>query len=306
MKGLFPKIGELILGGAEAAKSNSSTLLTGLAVGGVILTAVLAAKAVPRAKKAVEEERERRKEKARRRAEKEQEVLDKDYDEVYEREYVELDRRDIFKYSIKYFVPAIVTGALTIGCIVGAQHINTAKQAALAASYEIARNSFDTYREEVRESLDRKKFEEIEERYSKRRMEDALDNHPVTQKEFDLLDVESGAGIFVDPTTGHHFVSTYEKVYNAVDDVIDMLSYSGGGYNFVSLPTFLHMAGDKSNDFPKCAEHIGFMTGGFDKAIDKQHFLKPQEGWHKGHQCTLIVMATDIALHEVFDRSFTR
>lgn len=306
MKGLLPKIGELVLGGVDAVKSDSSTLLTGLAVGGVILTAVLAAKAVPRAKRAVEEERERRKEKARRRAEKEQEVLNKDYDEVFRREYVELDRKDIFKHSIKYFVPAIISGVITIGCIVGAQHINTVKQAALAASYEVIRNSFDDYRYQVRESLDRKKFEEIEERYSKSRMDKALDKYPVTNQEFDKLDVEAGAAIFVDPTTGHHFVSTYEQVYNAVDDVIDMLSYSGGGYDFVSLPTFLHMAGDKSNDFPKCAEHIGFMTGGFDKAIDRKHFMKPQEGFHKGHTCTLVVMATDIALHEVFDRSFTR
>lgn len=307
MVGLIPKLGGLIGAGVDACKDNSSAILTGLAVGGVILTAVLAARAVPRAMEAVEEEREERKRKAEKRAEKESEVLGADYDEVYEREYEEMSGKDIVKCSIRYFVPAILSGTITVACIVGAHHIDTVKQAALAASYETLRNSFDTYRYHVKEEVDKKKFEEIERKYEIDRANQIMDRRPLSGRDCEKLDVESGAAIFVEPTTGHAFVSTYEKVNSAADEVNDMVNPIDGGYSFVSIGRFLEMAGDKSNDYPKIAEKWGFMAGGYSsKRIDKNHLYNLLAREYKGHMCTLVYLHTDYQLGELDDKSFTR
>lgn len=290
MEGIIPKI---LTGGLSMAKENSPVILTGFAVGGVILTAVLAARAVPKAISIIEEEEEEREQEADKRANKEVEVLNKDYDEVYDEVFKPITKKDIFKLSWKYFVPAVICGSLTIGCIVWSQHLNTVKQAALAASYEILRNSYDDYRYHVRESIDKKKYDEIEQKIREDRVHRVLEERPLTQKDYDILDAEAGAAVFVEPTTGHRFVSTYEKVYRAIDDVNEMLDSNRGSENFVTLATLLIRAGD-TNSYPEVAKNKGWAARPFEKTIDRRHFLQPTIGEHKGHQCTLVYMSSDI------------
>lgn len=297
MQGLIPNL-------LATAKQNSPVVLTALAVGGVILTGVLAARAVPKAIKMIEEEQEYREEEADRRAKKEEKTLGKDYNEVFDREYQEITKKDIFKLTWKTFVPPVLCGAITIGCIVGAQHINTVRQAVVAASYEALRNSYDDYRYHVREALDKKKYEEIEQKLREDKIDAVMKDRPLTTKEEDVLDAGAGAAIFVEPTTGHRWISTYEKVYRAIDDLNELLDSNRGSYNFISLQTFLHMAGDVNNDPPVIAEHVGFAQRPFEKTIDRATFLKPTIGEHKGHTCTLVYMSTDI--YHLDDWDFTR
>lgn len=301
MQGLIPK---MLAGGLATAKENSPMILTGLAVGGVILTAVLAARAVPKAVRIIKEEEDIRREEAEARAKKEQEVLNKDYDEVFNDIYQPVTRKDAFKLTWKCFVPAAICGGITIACIVGAQHVNTVRQAAMAASYEILRNSYDDYRYHVREALDKKKYEEIEQKIRENKIDQIMKDRPLTNREEDILDAGAGAAIFVEPTTGHRWISTYEKMYRAIDDTNELLDSNRGSYNFVSLQTFLHMAGDKDNDPPVIAEHVGFAQRPFEKTIDRATFLKPTIGEHKGHTCTLVYLSTDIYHLDNWD--FTR
>ena len=290
MQGLIPK---MLAGGLATAKENSPMILTGLAVGGVILTAVLAARAVPKAVRIIKEEEDIRREEAEARAKKEQEVLNKDYDEVFNDIYQPVTRKDAFKLTWKCFVPAAICGGITIACIVGAQHVNTVRQAAMAASYEILRNSYDDYRYHVREALDKKKYDEIEQKIREDKIEQVLNNAPLTQKDYDILDAEAGAAVFVEPTTGHRFVSTYEKVYRAIDDINEMLDSNRGSENFISIATLLTRAGD-TNSYSEVAKNKGWQARPFEKAIDKHSFLQPTIGWHKGHNCTLVYMKSDI------------
>lgn len=286
MQGLIPNL-------LATAKQNSPVVLTALAVGGVVLTGVLAARAVPKAIKLIEEEQEYREEEADRRAKKEEKTLGKDYNEVFDREYQEITKKDIIKLTWKTFVPPVLCGAITIACIVGAQHINTVRQAVVAASYEALRNSYDDYRYHVREALDKKKYNEIEQKIREDKIERVLNNAPLTQKDYDILDAEAGAAVFVEPTTGHRFVSTYEKVYRAIDDVNEILDSNRGSENFVSIATLLTKAGD-TNSYSEVAKDKGWQARPFEKAIDKQSFLQPTIGWHKGHNCTLVYMKSDI------------
>ena len=294
MKGLIPKICEIFTGDS----ANSPALLTGLAVGGVILTAVLAAKATPKAIAAIDAEEEERHIKAAKRAKKEEEVLNEDYDEVYEREYEPITKKDIVRIGFKYFIPPILSAGLTIACIVGAQHINTVRQAAMAASYELLRNSYDSYRSHVRDAVDKKKYEEIEHNIHTDAVNDILDRHPITDEEFEKLDVSAGAALFCDSVTGRRFVSTYEKVYRAVDDLNNRLSCDeGGGEDWIGINEFLHMCGDDSSGFG--LSKIGFAPRVFAKRLDRTSICEPIVGNHRGHTCTIVYLN-----YEVDDKAF--
>lgn len=294
MKGLIPKICEIFTGDA----TNSPALLTGLAVGGVILTAVLAAKATPKAIAAIEAEEEERHIKAAKKAKKAEEVLHENYDEVYEEEFEPITRKDIVKIGFKYFIPPILSAGLTIACIVGAQHINTVRQAAMAASYELLRNSYDNYRSHVRDAVDKKKYEEIEHNIHTDAVNDILEKHPLTDQEYAKLDVGCGAALFCDSITGRRFVSTYEKVYRAVDDLNNRLSCDeGGGEDWIGVNEFLHMCGDESSGFG--LSNIGFAPRVFAKRLDRTNICEPIVGEHNGHTCTIVYLN-----YEVDDKAF--
>lgn len=303
--GFFGRLGDLCTKISIAAKSPE--VLSGIAVGGVILTSIFTARAVPKAIRAIEDEKRYRNEMAANRADLEKRYLNKDPKEVYKREYEDLTKVDIFKITFKYFIPPVLCGGITIASIIGAQRINTMRQAAMAAGYEILRNSFDDYRMHVKEVMDKKKFEELEEKIREDKINRILEENPISDKDFEHFDVEAGAVIAVEPTTGHRFVTTYEQLYRMVDDVNDMINPIDGGHNFVSIGTALQMAGDKNNNFPKIAEKYGFMAGGYaSKRIDKSDFLKLDTEWHKGHMCTIAYMKTDYTLGELDDLGFTR
>lgn len=294
MKGLIPKICEIFTGDA----TNSPALLTGLAVGGVILTAVLAAKATPKAIAAIEAEEEERHIKAAKKAKKAEEVLHENYDEVYEEEFEPITKKDIVKIGFKYFIPPILSAGLTIACIVGAQHINTVRQAAMAASYELLRNSYDNYRSHVRDAVDKKKYEEIEHNIHTDAVNDILEKHPLTDQEYAKLDVGCGAALFCDSITGRRFVSTYEKVYRAVDDLNNRLSCDeGGGEDWIGVNEFLHMCGDESSGFG--LSNIGFAPRVFAKRLDRTNICEPIVGEHNGHTCTIVYLN-----YEVDDKAF--
>ena len=290
---LIPKLGGVVLTAIDAIKKDPTPMLTALSVGGVVLTGILSVRAVPRAIRIIEEEKAYREAMADKRAAKEEKTLGKDYDEVYERVYEPITKKDIFRLTWKYYVPPVLCGVLTIACIVGNNRITVMRQAAMAASYEVLRNSFDDYRYHVKESLDKKKYEEIEQKIREDKIERVLNDAPLTQKDYDILDAEAGAAVFVEPTTGHRFVSTYEKVYRAIDDVNEILDSNRGSENFVSVATLLKMAGD-TNSYSEVAKNKGWQARPFEKAIDKQSFLQPTIGWHKGHNCTLVYMKSDI------------
>lgn len=276
----------------EAANEHSPVILTGFAVAGVIATAVLTARAVPKALKAIEEEEATRKEIAEERAKNEVKVLNKDYQEVYNDIYEPVSKKDRIKIGFKYFVPPIICGAVTIGCVVGAQKINSIRQAAMAASYELLRTTHDEYRMHVREELGKKRTEELEKELHDKKAEKILQEKPLSDREIEKLDVEAGAAIFVDGRcTGHRFVSTYEQVNKAIDEIELMLSSEsgGGGMDFVSIPTFLQLAGDY-NDFAVGCENLGFLAHPFARRLDKNTIYEPRKGVHRGHDVTLVYL----------------
>ena len=266
----------LMAKGIKLADEHSPAILTGLAVGGVIATVYLTAKATPKALKAIEEEKEYLERKA----------------EEEDTEVKPLTKADIFKVGFKYYIPPILTAGATIACIIGAQHINSVRQAAMAASYEILRTSFDEYRYHVREELGKSKTEKIEHDIHKEKAEKILRENPLTESDYQKLDVEAGAAVFCDGVTGRRFVSTYEKVYRAVDEVNDRLSSDsgGGGEDWISINEFLSMCGDEDNDSGHGLSDLGLCPRIFERRLDRKTICDPIVGEHKGHVCTIVYL----------------
>ena len=91
---------------------HSPELLTGIGIAGMVTTTVLAVNATPKALYLIEEERNRQ-------------------------DVSELSTMDTIKAAWKPYIPAAVTGATSIVCLIGASATNHKRNAALATAYNI-------------------------------------------------------------------------------------------------------------------------------------------------------------------------
>lgn len=106
-------------------KRNASTVLTCLGGAGVVLTAITAVKATPKALAVLEE------------AKKEKET--------------ELTTVEKIKIAGPKYIPTILIGTGTIACIFGANIMNKRHQAALVSAYTLVDSTFKEYKQKLKE-----------------------------------------------------------------------------------------------------------------------------------------------------------
>lgn len=81
----------------------------------------------------------------------------KAYSEIHRQAYeqAEEETRLTVKEKIEiagpYYIPVILLGLLTLGCMAGAQILNTKQQAALIGAYALLQKEYSAYRQEIRE-----------------------------------------------------------------------------------------------------------------------------------------------------------
>ena len=108
---------------------NGMHILTGLGVVGVATTAVLAAKATPKALELLQEK-----------------------DEYKQEAYGEpLTRFEKVLAMAPAYIPAVLTGLATVSCIVGMNRVSYTKQASLISAYTYLNSSYEEYRRKVKE-----------------------------------------------------------------------------------------------------------------------------------------------------------
>lgn len=119
-------------------------VLTGLGVVGVFSTAVMAAKDTPKAL----------------------EILKEKDDYKVEKYGHHLTRFEKALAMAPAYIPAILMGTATAGCILGANHVNKQNQAALVAAYTYLHSEYDCYKRKVKdmfgEEAEKKVREELE------------------------------------------------------------------------------------------------------------------------------------------------
>lgn len=174
-------------------KKNGSTILTCLGGVGVVATAVMAAKATPKALKQLELAQEEKGE--------------------------ELTTFEIVKTAGPVYIPTFVTGVSTLACIFGANVLNKRQQAAMMSAYALLDSSYKDYKKKVTELYG--------EEADKRVVEDiARDKY----EESEVTLTDDNNQLFYDKYSERYFESTLEKVVEAEYKLNRMLAQGFGAY----------------------------------------------------------------------------
>lgn len=167
------------------AKSNSSSILTGFAITGVITTGIFAGKASIKAEKVLEG------------------MADKD-----------LDRKEKLKTVAPIFMPAIISGFATIMCICATHSIDTQKQMALMSAYSLSEHAMKS----MEDTLSDKKLKQVKEQI----FEEDVKKNPPRQEE--MYDTGKGKTKFRDGIFGGDFAGDIEHVKSVFNKYNKMLN----------------------------------------------------------------------------------
>lgn len=194
MAGVFNSIG-------LAAKKHSPEILTGIGIAGMITTTVLAVKATPKAVKIIE-----------------------DYEETVLCDHEKIKPVDAVKLTWKCYIPAAVTGTMSIACLIGASKVSLKRNAALATAYKLSETALSDYREKVIETIGEKKEKTVQEKVAEKQIRD----NPVNDKT--VVITGHGKTLCYDPMSGRYFESSVEKIRAAENKLNKDMLHNLSGY----------------------------------------------------------------------------
>lgn len=185
----------------------SPEILTGVGLVGMVATTVLAVKATPKALRLIEEEQKRQND------ERYLEAKEKGYDAYAQ--VSALKPIETIKIAWKPYIPAAITGVLSIGCIVGASSVSARRQAALYSAYKLSETAFSEYKDKVAETVSEKKVKEIKQKIAEDKVEKATEPDSKTK----VIMSEDGDTWFIDPYSNTQFRSSKNKIDAAANKV---------------------------------------------------------------------------------------
>lgn len=233
VKGLFRTAGSFI-------EKNSPQILTGLGVAGVVSTAIMTGRATV---EAVDICREKERLLA---SCSDPDILD-EFDKFQAHPIVQKA-----KWTWKCYIPPFLMGATSIACIIGAQSVNTKRNAALATLYSLTKSTLDDYQEKVVETIGEKKEELIRGEVDQKRLEEK------PKSEAMIFGVRQGNTLCFDKLSGRYFMHDMEKIRRVVND----LNHDLMGVMWVPLNDFYYALGLEGI---KLGEEIGWTV---DELID--------------------------------------
>lgn len=169
---------------------NSPTILSAIGAMGVVSTAVLTAKAAPKAAIDVSND-----------------ILENGAPKTR----MESAMRTI-KITWRHYAPAVVSGISAIVCIAAAQKTNLKRQAALIGAYSVSNEAFKEYRERAEDLLGKKKSGELNSEI----LEKKLEKNPPTKT--NVIVSSGGDMLCYDTFSGRYFKSDVETIRAAVNE----------------------------------------------------------------------------------------
>lgn len=163
---------------------HSPEILTGIGIAGMITTTVMAVKATPKALSLIEEN-----------------------------EKGDLEPIEVVKITWKCYIPAAVTGCLSIGCLIGASSVNLRRNAALATAYTLSESTLRDYQKKVVETIGEKKEQSVRDAVAKEKVEQT----PVQTKE--VIITGRGESLCYDSVSGRYFKSDMETIKKAENEL---------------------------------------------------------------------------------------
>lgn len=189
---------------------HSTTILTGVGVGGTVATAVLTGRASFKAAAIIAEEK------------KDINIhVDEPQDPIY------ISKMDQVKLTWRYYLPPVATGVTTIACIVVANKISSKKIAALAVAGGISERALQEYKDKVVEKLGERKHRDIRDEIA----QDRVAGTPINSQ---VVLVGSGKVLCFDLPTGRYFEGSVEDIKRAENKI----NYELLNHGYASLAEF--------------------------------------------------------------------
>lgn len=173
------------------AKSNNTALLTGMAIAGVVTTAVFSGKAAVKATYVL-----------------------KDMQKYEPEKYNEMNKKEQIKTVAPIFIPAAISCAATIACIYASHSIDAQKQIALMSAYSLSEQAMRN----IEDKLTDKKVKQIKETIFE---DDVKKNPPIHET---TVDTGKGKTKFRDGIFGGDFYSDIEYVKSVFNKYNKMLN----------------------------------------------------------------------------------
>lgn len=175
---------------------NSPALFTAVGVVGTVATAYLTGKASFKAAKV---------------------IADDEYSKNIRRAATEgpvnLEKTEKAKLVWKLYIPAVTTGAMSVGAIVCANRIGTRRAAAMAAAYSISEKGLKEYKDKVQEKLGINKEQAVRDEIA----QDRVNKNPVGS--CDVILTGNGDVLFYDIPSDRYFKSSVETVRSVQNDI---------------------------------------------------------------------------------------
>lgn len=200
-----PNLANLVSNTRQFANKHSPEILTGIGIAGMITTTVLAVRATPKALELLEEK-------------KNEDWVD------------ELSPLEVVKTAWKPYVPAAVTGIVSVACLIGASSVNAKRNAALATAYKLSETALTEYREKVIETIGEKKEKTVRDKVAEERVK----KNPVSKSE--VIVTNNGTTLCFDPISARYFKSSIDKIKRAENELNKQMLHDISGY--VSLNEF--------------------------------------------------------------------
>lgn len=197
-----------------SVSKHSPEILMGIGITGMITTTVLAVKATPKALMLIE-------------------------DKQYELEVDTLTPLETVKATWKCYIPAVITGSVSVACLIGSNSVNAKRNAALATAYKLSETAFTEYRDKVVDVIGEKKEKVVKDKIS----EDKIKENPVTKTE--VIITGKGQTLFFEPLSSRYFYSNLDLIQRAenrlnkeiIHDPFDDGRTVNDFYEEIGLPT---------------------------------------------------------------------
>lgn len=178
---------------AELIKKNSPIILTGIAVVGLVGTAVLAVRVTPKAVRIIEQNRST--------------LPDEE----------ELTKVAMVKLTWRLYLPAIMLGGVTIASMVGSHKIQRTRNIALAGLYSVTENTLKEYQSKVIETIGDKKERKVRDEIRQERVDKTY------SEDIDVLKTIHGDVLIYDMLSGRYFRGDVETIRKAENDINSQL-----------------------------------------------------------------------------------
>lgn len=169
---------------------NAPTILSIMAIGGVITTGLFAANAALEAKKILEEEDE------------------------------DIPKTEAIAKTWQCYIPPVVSGAITITAIIASDRINKSRILALASAYALSNENAKKYRDKVIKELGNRTDQKITDSIAKDKCKD-IDTGKTT------MQLNQGQIWCVEGLTGQLFPCDQATIYKAVAEINKSLNGNG-------------------------------------------------------------------------------